>query len=877
MFRSLFRRPRKVAIPREDSGTIGFQRVKVSEKPRNSITRTIANVVVLYCAYRTVVLLVYGPSPELKKRWDEAKKDTLKDYEKRQQALKDKSKPSEVLAQQRHGAFAKAKGFGKQAAEKEDLAEKDGDSTILMTIPGWIKELDPKPIKPDDPEMKAFETLKQDDKAIKKLMQIFDDGISQQVANNRRHQAAIRIIGFKAQVGRDLNFQPMFFHPPRYAMRCIVGTTTGTIKLKWTELDPEQGARLQKMLHPVVMSQAFFAGIWAFTTTSAALATAKVMDLLYPARTYKLKTEYGKIGKWLVIKNQQFGYSLGYEDKVITKLPSQRWNNEQAEKNLPFLKARALNHAIDMFKRKWIQGQLKSQRHTAAGAVNIVGFYDFIGDKGRYRVEVFGTYVPGDNVMIGPPQITGGKILADMSSRSKPQSRTLPSVMKSPEDMNIPHDSSLAPAIAAPTENSDQVSATVARQGEEKSHSADEPEQLAAKAVIEGMRGIAPTGELPAPEVMRADLVEARTAMKESHKALKALIESVQDGHEAPPPELRAKVAADKALNKILADKTAASIARPGLPPAHKQILEEMRDQLGADRAVLEQAEQRLNELAAATAKPKEKSNYVDPQAGTHAASIQNMKALAAKVQDRSLPTDARYAAAQALAKQTAEHLAAQTATIKAKGAAIGPAEEGLEPPSPQLRNALAEYRESHRKQVAKSGTTAGQAFVDMFGPIPPDQPECKAGLQAMSDDIAEKFAVQMEEVERAERKIAEYDANVRQTRQENQAEQKPGHVDAQIAAATLKSRGTPHAYDARLAAELAKTRVENDMIAEMTKEIKALSARLESEPGSPPQRARDALARLKAQGKSALEGLTYKPPSHTPFMNLKIPIMPGG
>lgn len=448
MLRSLFRRPRKVNLAAEN-GTVGIQRVEVSRKPRSSPTRIIVNGVLFYCAYRTLVLWIYGPDPEVQKRFEEIKKAQAQkkakaDIDKIAQPRKSGPKPSDY-SQQQHEAFANAKGFGhgEATAETNKADEtKPAETPIVIIIPGWIKELEGKIYEDTSPEVQAFQNLAEDEKATKKLHVAFDNAILKQIKSNKAHLGALKLIEFNGSFRRDLNWEPIFVAPPTYAIKSIVVRPDG-ITLEWKELDETAGARMAKMRQPVVVSRAFIAGIWAFTTTTAALAQAKALDYLYPAKKYHIIVEYVKHGKYQILRNQKVARTQTNEEKVIKKLPTSRLKSKDVEKAFPFLKGdveedsirsslrshvksltheHALQHSVAMFKREWVKGQLAAQRETTRGAINVSGFYDFtggVGNHARYRVEVAGTYVPGDDVLIGPPQIIRTRVLHDMAQSKK--------------------------------------------------------------------------------------------------------------------------------------------------------------------------------------------------------------------------------------------------------------------------------------------------------------------------------------------------------------------------------------------------------------------------------------------------------------------------
>lgn len=456
MFRSLFRRPRTVNLPAR-TGSVEMQRVEIKRQSRfaailsgsswsltrnskvsGAVRRFALNTILFYCAFHTIKFWIYGPDPELQKKLDERRKQ--------QEAQKQQSKPSDHWKQQ-HDVFAKAKG--------NETGEKAEQSSDKLTIPiyGWMKELDRKLYKASDPEWKAFEALQKDQGATRKLYKEFDAAITKQIKSKKSHLENLAYIKYSGHVGRDLNLQLMI-PPPSYAVRCVV-FEHGKVTLAWKELEHLDGTRMQRLQQPLVLTKAFFNGLRGFTTTSAAIVKARILDNMYPDRRYTYILTFQDQKAHQVLLKILRGTSMNREERLLSELPLTKLSEQEAQKAFPFLKGSfgegaskerfraavqsvtqddALQYAVAVFKRALVNGQLEVQKYSTPGAVSIVGHYDFIGDNGRYRVQVLGRYLPREDAFIGPPLIISGSIV---HSFARPKT--------DPDRLNRPHSQAANP------------------------------------------------------------------------------------------------------------------------------------------------------------------------------------------------------------------------------------------------------------------------------------------------------------------------------------------------------------------------------------------------------------------------------------------------
>jgi hypothetical protein len=420
MFRSLFRRPRTVAVPAHN-GTVEFQRVAVRRQPSKTsaaVRRFVVNAVLFYCAFRTIEFWMYGPSPEVLKQ--------------RRESSKTQSKPSDHWKEQ-HAAIHKQEDSG--SVPKADAS----DRRVVIPIYGWLRESPRSLYKPTDPEWKAWMALRSDQKAQDALKASMTKAMKEQL-NRKIHQFNLQSIESTKQYTVELHIGRIV-RPPTYAMRCVVIEPDG-IGLGWKQLDDLEGARLQRLKQPLYAGKAVLSGVWAFATTTAAISRARLLDFVYPEFERSYQLVYGTVNGNRVLQTAQLSQRMSREQIIIRHLPTSNLSEENAAKLFPFLKGasgqssaaapfksfvqfltneHALQHAQFTSRSELINSTMRDLKLNTPGAVPVVGEFMLLGRKGRYRIEIEAVYLPRDGICIGKPTVTRAAVLYDFDKPKEGQ------------------------------------------------------------------------------------------------------------------------------------------------------------------------------------------------------------------------------------------------------------------------------------------------------------------------------------------------------------------------------------------------------------------------------------------------------------------------
>ena len=228
-------------------------------------------------------------------------------------------------------------------------------------------------------------------------------------------------------------------HTMCFAFASDVSQSGRSVDIGWTALPPAGSAKIERMFHPVVFSQAFFAGVKAFSLTTFYITKAKILDQFRGAEPSKITVSMVQNGNGKILTHLWIEKGLTREQQLITQLPMNRLPDKQAKLALPFLKggpakesimksnyrnmissttySDAIEHASGVFKQTWLDGQMAAVQDTTKGVVVIKGYLDCFGHHGRYRLEVAAFYLPGQDIFVGAPQVTNAFIMPDLTGK----------------------------------------------------------------------------------------------------------------------------------------------------------------------------------------------------------------------------------------------------------------------------------------------------------------------------------------------------------------------------------------------------------------------------------------------------------------------------
>jgi hypothetical protein len=236
-------------------------------------------------------------------------------------------------------------------------------------------------------------------------------------------------------MGANLEIVPPIYPSETYEVPCIFISTDWKISLGWRTLSRAASAKTERMFHPVVFSQAFFAGVQAFSTTTFHLTKARVLDQFQTIEPLRIEVSLVQRGNQKIVTSLAVARTMSKEQQIVSNLPLNRVTEQQRKLTLPFLKGDfgeqgprqqyrnlvnsmtyqdALEHACSVFKLTWLEKQMAAVQESTNGMCSIRGFVDCKGDRGRYRVEVIAFYMPAQDVLVGQPRITNHFVIPDL-------------------------------------------------------------------------------------------------------------------------------------------------------------------------------------------------------------------------------------------------------------------------------------------------------------------------------------------------------------------------------------------------------------------------------------------------------------------------------
>ena len=341
----------------------------------------------------------------------------------------------------RHGIEKKIAG-SRAVAGNQDITQ--------MTLPIWFKEKKREMFKESDPEWQSFLQLQQDKTKQAEIKMKLSKAVASQL-RNPQHIRQLQYINFTKDIGAHYVFVTPIYAPIAYEIPRISITHDWKVAFDWQSLPPRGSAKIERMFHPVVFSQAFFAGVHAFSFTTFYITKAKILDQLFGAEPTKIRVSMVQRGNQKIITHVALEKNLTREQQVVTQLPMNRIPEKAANMNLPFLRGAsatdsvmkknyrhmvssttyqdAIEHAISVFKQTWLDRQMGALQNTTAGVVAITGFMDCMGDRGKYRLEVTAYYLPAQDAFVGKPQITHSFIIPDLTKTQTKSGATSPNAV----------------------------------------------------------------------------------------------------------------------------------------------------------------------------------------------------------------------------------------------------------------------------------------------------------------------------------------------------------------------------------------------------------------------------------------------------------------
>lgn len=316
-------------------------------------------------------------------------------------------------------------GYQTGAPQTTPTSTATEDQVSHYTIPIWIRRKRAAPYTADDPAWKSFQKLKED----KKLMQQIKGEIAVIVQKKLLKGGtlpAVPFIGNISKVGYGFHLLAPIYPPDVYEVPAIF-IVPGHITMGWHQLPESIGSKMDRVFHPVMFAEAFYAGLREFGRASYFITKAQILDQLGSGskpphstttprsdRLQETLTEYEKAHKRLLLHRLP-------EEVTKAWLPLLRGGPEedpsrQSYRNI--IKSLTYQGAIESgcaaFHHTLLNGQLAKARETTRGICAFVGAVQFLGERGILFCEVKAIYLPEADAFIGPPIIQKAYILPNV-------------------------------------------------------------------------------------------------------------------------------------------------------------------------------------------------------------------------------------------------------------------------------------------------------------------------------------------------------------------------------------------------------------------------------------------------------------------------------
>ncbi|EXJ78035.1 hypothetical protein A1O3_09195 [Capronia epimyces CBS 606.96] len=334
-----------------------------------------------------------------------------------------------------------------------------GQNEISFPLLVYIRQRNGRPYRPSDPEWKTFQRLQQD----KKLLHDLKVEVARQAekeAKKRGQLAAFLGIIKPGQMRVNLELVVPLNRPPVYEVPYFV-SKSGQASVDWRPLPESLGSKLDRAFHPIILSRAFYHGLREFWVVSYRITKARVQDRLNSTRPssggVQTSSSSSKINPLYLVRPPTRPPTE--EEKTAQQLPIRGVSENDMKKMLPFLRGEygehasrqayrdavrsmtyqhAIESACTVFRLHWSLGQAKAERTDARDPCHIIGYVEFVGERGKLRLDVFAVYSPQSKSLVGRPMITKAYGIPDATTWHKPlSSRNRPSFLQ-PEGMKSP-------------------------------------------------------------------------------------------------------------------------------------------------------------------------------------------------------------------------------------------------------------------------------------------------------------------------------------------------------------------------------------------------------------------------------------------------------
>lgn len=363
------------------------------------------------CVLHTVRSIL--PSPALNR-----------DFEKIKKQLEDARKQSNILqSPDRPNRTRESVPQSEQNPQLTEVAD-DGDlgDCVHLMLPIWVRRGQTRLYAETDPEWKAYakftkDKTKERDVKMRIALLVQREAYHKYTLwlNHLDVKAMTILVDFIFPIGPPSTYEVPCLYMPRHAPQ---NTTYG-----WRQLPHNVGSSMDRIFHPVIMSQAFYAGCKEFARVTYLLCRARITDQITDYRARSSNTGNHSPGTDSAAMPER-ETAHAEEIKVIESLQCSKISDDRMKEILPFLRGElgedesrqkfrdvvqtmtfksAIESATAVFRTHWGMGQMRVLQTASGEAINVRGRIDFEGKRGKLRCIVTAFYDIEADALIGRP------------------------------------------------------------------------------------------------------------------------------------------------------------------------------------------------------------------------------------------------------------------------------------------------------------------------------------------------------------------------------------------------------------------------------------------------------------------------------------------
>lgn len=421
MLRNIFRRPRTIRVPIDSPG-YRIQPVRVFRGPLSTPSHFVSTFLIAYVLYQIVD--AYDPFNVGTKR---SRSGNGTDKSKPDQTGSKRNEAFSENWRKQHAALQKSQSIPREADAIQ--LPPTGENQVYLTIPVWIRKSPTRPYTPADPEWREYAKLQADTRKLEGLKKVVIDHV---VRGMRQpiHLQRLKHIDFDGRAAFGLEVVPQLFPPAQYEIPALYLERDG-ISIGWRRLVPEVGARLDAMFRPGPTFAATTLSIKTFCQLSYRTAQNRVGEMLgykpspvlVPSLPVPITTVDEKTKESITAgsSNKTRKTPTTWEELRLSLLDMHSGNakdlNRDLTSHLPFVVA--LKSAALVFRHKQKVDTALQKQKTTRGTVQIRGEAEFMGSKGKYKLQVLAVYSPAEDSFIGHIIINNAQLIQDFNSAQK--------------------------------------------------------------------------------------------------------------------------------------------------------------------------------------------------------------------------------------------------------------------------------------------------------------------------------------------------------------------------------------------------------------------------------------------------------------------------